>query len=87
MICQVSNDSLSLRQPVRVTCLAHAYQSTTNIHVGTQLGHLRRYDTRAARKPVADYKDVLRKGNGIEAVETGLAEQCVVPAVCASPSC
>ncbi|KAG7452565.1 uncharacterized protein BT62DRAFT_925121 [Guyanagaster necrorhizus] len=70
----VSNDSLSLRQPIRVTSLA--YLSTESPHhflVGTQLGHLRRYDTRAARRPVADWIGIVKAGS-VRAVEKGFSE-------------
>ena len=36
---------------------------------------MRRYDTRAARKPVAEWKQI-SKGNGIGAVSKGHNEQC-----------
>ncbi|KAK0210700.1 hypothetical protein DFS33DRAFT_1405366 [Desarmillaria ectypa] len=70
----VSNDSLSLRQPIRVTSLA--YLSTGSPHhllVGTQLGHLRRYDTRAARRPVADWTGIVKVG-GVQTVEKGFSD-------------
>ncbi|KAH8980937.1 hypothetical protein EDB86DRAFT_2978133 [Lactarius hatsudake] len=65
----VANDSLSLRQPVHNTCLS--YLSTPQqLVAGTQRGDVRRYDTRAARKPVAEWKQVC-KGNGIGAIAKG----------------
>jgi len=65
----VSNDALSLRQPVHNTCLI--YLSTPQqLVAGTQRGDVRRYDTRAARKPVAEWKQI-SKGNGIGAVAKG----------------
>lgn len=68
----VANDSLSLRQPVHNTCLS--YLSTPQqLVTGTQRGDVRRYDTRAARKPVADWKQI-SKGNGIGAVAKGHSE-------------
>lgn len=72
---QVANDHLTLRQPVRVTCLAHAPDSTSRIFAGTQLGHLRQYDTRAARKPVSDWRSVFPSKKGIETMEAGFREQ------------
>ena len=73
---QVANDSLSLRQPVHNTCLA--YLSTTHQHLlaGTQRGDIRRYDTRAARKPVAEWKRIVPAGsnNGIGTIEKGFHE-------------
>ena len=74
---QVANDSLSLRQPVHNTCLA--YISTTSQHLltGTQRGIVRRYDTRVARKPVAEWKQIVpTSGNsGIGGIEKGFHEQ------------
>ncbi|KAK0450809.1 hypothetical protein EV421DRAFT_1775329 [Armillaria borealis] len=70
----VSNDSLSLRQPIRVTALS--YLSTGSPHhllAGTQLGHLRRYDTRAARRPVADWTGIVKVG-GVQTVEKGFSD-------------
>ncbi|PBK78095.1 hypothetical protein ARMSODRAFT_1010711 [Armillaria solidipes] len=70
----VSNDSLSLRQPIRITALS--YLSTESPHhllAGTQLGHLRRYDTRAARRPVADWTGIVKVG-GVQTVEKGFSD-------------
>ncbi|KAK0197163.1 hypothetical protein F5146DRAFT_1014318, partial [Armillaria mellea] len=70
----VSNDSLSLRQPIRITSLS--YLSTESPHhllAGTQLGHLRRYDTRAARRPVADWTGIVKVG-GVQTVEKGFSD-------------
>ncbi|KAN0140840.1 WD40-repeat-containing domain protein [Lactarius tabidus] len=65
----VANDALSLRQPVHNTCLS--YLSTPQqIVAGTQRGDVRRYDTRAARKPVAEWKQI-SKGNGIGSIAKG----------------
>lgn len=73
----VQNDGLGLRQPVRITSLT--YLSTpTNLLTGTQFGDLRRYDTRAARRPVSNWKGVGKVG-GIKAIEKGLANQSVRP--------
>ncbi|KAK0503208.1 hypothetical protein EDD18DRAFT_1063355 [Armillaria luteobubalina] len=70
----VSNDSLSLRQPIRITSLS--YLSTGSPHhllAGTQLGHLRRYDIRAARRPVADWTGIVKVG-GVQTVEKGFSD-------------
>ncbi|KAK0459674.1 uncharacterized protein EV420DRAFT_1537129 [Desarmillaria tabescens] len=70
----VSNDSLSLRQPIRVTSLAYlSAESPHHLLVGTQLGHLRRYDTRAARRPVADWTGIVKAG-GVQTVEKGFSD-------------
>ena len=52
------------------------HSSQRHLLTGTQLGDIRRYDTRAARRPVAQWKGV---GNleGIKKIEEGFAEQCV----------
>ena len=62
------------------TCLT--YLSTTTSHhlvAGTQRGDIRRYDTRAARKPVAEWKQIVPTGNknGVGALEKGFHEQYV----------
>ncbi|KAL7283312.1 hypothetical protein ACG7TL_002741 [Trametes sanguinea] len=71
------NDHLSLRQPVHNTALTYLQPSTSVAHqhllVGTANGSVRRYDTRAARRPVADWKGVGKTG-GISTVEKGLHE-------------
>jgi ribosome biogenesis protein NSA1 len=60
---------------VHNTCLT--FLSTPQlILAGTQRGDVRRYDTRAARKPVAEWTQI-SKGNGIGGVEKGYHEQCV----------
>ncbi|KAI0064617.1 hypothetical protein BV25DRAFT_1781958, partial [Artomyces pyxidatus] len=68
----VANDALSLRQPVNNTCLAFSSPSQRHLVVGTQLGDVRKYDTRAARRPVANWavKETAKIG-GIRAVENG----------------
>ena len=75
---QVPNDGLSLRQPVHNTSLTylHASGSASQHHLlaGTDYAHVRRYDTRAARRPVADWKGIGKEG-GIRTVEKGFAEQ------------
>ncbi|TFY66144.1 hypothetical protein EVG20_g4943 [Dentipellis fragilis] len=71
----VANDTLNLRQPVNNTCLAYlsASGSHSRIAVGTQLGNVRQYDTRAARRPVVDWKNVAKVG-GVRAIEKGFHE-------------
>jgi hypothetical protein len=71
---QVANDSLSLRQPVHNTCLTFL-STPQQLLAGTQRGDVRRYDTRTARKPVAEWKQIA-KGNGIGGVEKGFHEKC-----------
>ena len=74
---QVANDNLGLRQPVHNTSLAFISSTSTSAHdiaAGTQYGHVRRYDTRAARKPVADWDKIATIG-GVRAVQKGLNEQ------------
>ncbi|KAF8077995.1 hypothetical protein FPV67DRAFT_1402757 [Lyophyllum atratum] len=70
----VNNDSLGLRQPLRITSLTYLTPSSTSNHLaaGTDLGNVRRYDTRAARRPVSDWK--VGKVGGIKAVEMGMSE-------------
>ncbi|KAI0341727.1 hypothetical protein BDW22DRAFT_1332193 [Trametopsis cervina] len=74
------NDSLNLRQPVRNTAFAYLQPSTSpsqqHILVGTQFGDVRRYDTRAARRPVSNWKGIGKVG-GIGAIENGLTEHQV----------
>ncbi|KZT69002.1 hypothetical protein DAEQUDRAFT_298805 [Daedalea quercina L-15889] len=73
----VPNDGLSLRQPVHNTSLTYLQPSpsTSQHHLlaGTHYGHVRRYDTRAARRPVADWKGIGKVG-GVRTVEKGFAE-------------
>lgn len=82
---QVPNDFLGLRQPIRITSLTYISPSPSasqhHLLAGTQLGDLRRYDTRAARRPVCDWQS-LGKVGGIKVVEKGLSEQ-YVPALLA----
>ncbi|KIK59864.1 hypothetical protein GYMLUDRAFT_245061 [Collybiopsis luxurians FD-317 M1] len=63
------NDHLGLRQPIRTTTLSYLFSSSEHLLAGTQLGSVRRYDTRAARKPVSDWK--IAKTGGIEALAQG----------------
>ena len=73
---QVANDSLSLRQPVHNTCLTYISTKSQQLLAGTQRGAVRRYDTRVARKPVAEWKQIVPNG-GIGCIEKGFHEQCV----------
>jgi ribosome biogenesis protein NSA1 len=80
-VIKVPNDNLSLRQPVHVTSLSYLSSSiqgpsTTHLIAGTNDGHVRRYDSRAARKPVADWRSIAKAG-AIKAIEDGHAEQWV----------
>lgn len=75
----VPNDSLSLRVPVHNTSLAFLADNTSpssghHLLTGTQIGNVRRYDTRAARKPVADWTGIVKAG-GVKRVENGVQEQ------------
>lgn len=74
IFAQVPHNNLQLRQPVRITAISHV--SPTNILAGTQLGSLKRYDIRAARKPVSDWEKVFT-GNTVTTVETGFSDQSV----------
>ncbi|KAJ6547511.1 hypothetical protein B0H19DRAFT_1306641 [Mycena capillaripes] len=68
----VQNDGLGLRQPVRITSLTYL-STSTHLLTGTQFGDLRRYDTRAARRPVSNWKNVGKVG-GVKVIEKGLAD-------------
>jgi ribosome biogenesis protein NSA1 len=48
---------------------------------GTQDGDVRRYDTRAARRPVANWKGLAKSGS-VRRVEKGLSEQYVNSMLC-----
>ncbi|EPQ58170.1 hypothetical protein GLOTRDRAFT_114648 [Gloeophyllum trabeum ATCC 11539] len=65
----VPNDFLSLRQPVHNTSLTYL-SSPNEILTGTMFGNVRRYDARAARRPVADWKGVSKVG-GVKLVHKG----------------
>ncbi|KAI0670485.1 hypothetical protein C8Q78DRAFT_974794 [Trametes maxima] len=73
----VPNDHLGLRQPVHNTALTYLQPSSSSAHqhllAGTATGNIRRYDTRAARKPVTDWKGIGKTG-GISTVEKGFHE-------------
>lgn len=73
----VPNDNLGLRQPIHITSLTYLSSSSSTSHhhllTGTQLGDVRRYDTRAARRPVANWKGIGKIG-GVNKVEKGFAE-------------
>ena len=72
---QVSPDSLGLRQPIRITSLSYLDPHFAHqLIAGTEFGDLRHYDTRAARRPVADYKG-LAKVSGIKVIKTGPQEK------------
>ena len=77
-VVQLPNDDLNLRQPVRNSALAFLHPSSTSsqhhILVGTQLGDVRRYDTRAARRPVANWVGIAKAG-GVGVVEKGCSEK------------
>lgn len=74
---QVPNDNLGLRQPVHITSLTYLSDSSSasqhNLLTGTQLGEVRRYDTRSARRPVSQWKGIGKMG-GVKRVEKGFAE-------------
>ncbi|KAF8610165.1 hypothetical protein BDV93DRAFT_601221 [Ceratobasidium sp. AG-I] len=78
---QLANDSLSLRQPVHITSLTFLHNAPTSsaqqpayhIITGNASGAVRRFDTRAARRPVANWENVAKTG-GIRSVECGRNE-------------
>ncbi|CAE6520431.1 unnamed protein product [Rhizoctonia solani] len=77
---QLPNDSLSLRQPVHITSLSFVQgseltgqQSSFHIITGNKNGALKRFDTRAARRPVANWENIVKIG-GIRNVEPGRNE-------------
>ncbi|CAE6457656.1 unnamed protein product [Rhizoctonia solani] len=77
---QLPNDSLSLRQPVHITSLSFiqdpgltSQQPSFHIVTGNKNGALRRFDTRAARRPVANWENIAKTG-GIRGVEPGRNE-------------
>jgi len=66
----VANDTLGLRQPVRITSLAFLDPHARCLIAGTELGDARRYDTRTDRRPVAEIKLIGRTG-GVRVVKKG----------------
>ncbi|KAH7103853.1 hypothetical protein BKA62DRAFT_670035 [Auriculariales sp. MPI-PUGE-AT-0066] len=74
---EVPNDNLNLRVPVHITSLCYAGlgSSATDIATGTSFGTIRRYDTRAKRRPAQDWHDVIPKNAAVRRVETGVSEQ------------
>ncbi|CUA72461.1 hypothetical protein RSOLAG22IIIB_01131 [Rhizoctonia solani] len=77
---QLPNDPLSLRQPVHITSLSFIQGSeltnqSSSFHIvtGNKNGALRRFDTRAARRPVANWENIAKTG-GIRNVESGRNE-------------
>jgi ribosome biogenesis protein NSA1 len=73
----VPNDHLGLRQPVQNTSLAFISSDHHHLVVGSQLGHVRRYDARAAKKPIADWKKLAKVG-GIRVVERAFGEHQIL---------
>ena len=74
---KLPNDSLSLRQPIHIKSLAYLPGSTPNsaqIVTGTETGDVRRYDSRAARRPVANWTEIGKIG-GVGVVQPGAHEQ------------
>ncbi|KAG6889308.1 hypothetical protein C0995_001964 [Termitomyces sp. Mi166 len=71
---QVQNDNLGLRQPLRITSLTYLAPSSVSHHLaaGTGLGNVHRYDTRASKRPVSDWK--IAKVGGIRSIEKGMSE-------------
>ena len=85
-VFKVPNDHLSLRQAVQNTAFTFLQTSGSIAHqhilAGTSSGNVRRYDTRAGRRPVSDWKNIGQTG-GVNTVERGFHEQYVKYA----PSC
>jgi ribosome biogenesis protein NSA1 len=80
VVVQVANDSLSLRQPVHNTCLTYLSTTSQQLLAGTQRGDIRRYDTRAARKPVAEWKQIVPAAashSGVGGVQKGFHDKYV----------
>ncbi|EAU88584.2 hypothetical protein CC1G_04290 [Coprinopsis cinerea okayama7 len=69
----LSNDSLSLRQPIRITALDFIQKPNTSLAVGNQAGDVQRYDTRSGRRPVAEWKSIGKSG-GIRTLASGVNE-------------
>ncbi len=75
---QLPNDSLSLRQPIHVASLAFIGDTSgtsipQHLITGSRYGAVRRYDTRAGGRPVANWTQF----NSIRKVHNGCSEQCV----------
>lgn len=70
----VQSDHLGLRQPLCITSLTYLAPFSNPYHLaaGTELGNVRRYDTRAARRPVSDWK--VAKMGGVRTVEKGFSQ-------------
>jgi ribosome biogenesis protein NSA1 len=64
---------------VHNTCLTHLSTTSQHLLAGTQRGDIRRYDTRVARKPVAEWKQIVPTGrnSGVGVIENGFHEQYV----------
>ncbi|KAF7294980.1 hypothetical protein MIND_01036100 [Mycena indigotica] len=74
----VQTDNLGLRQPIRITTLNYLPSaSSPQLLAGTQLGDLRRYDTRAARRPISQWAGIAKTG-GVKVLEKGLADHEVL---------
>lgn len=73
----VPNDFLGLRQPVHNTCLTYISPSGStgqqHLLAGTRFGDVRRYDTRAGRRPVSDFKGIGKIG-GVRTIGRGFSE-------------
>ncbi|KAL5490491.1 hypothetical protein ACEPAI_5324 [Sanghuangporus weigelae] len=72
------NDALSLRQQIHITSLSYLSSNAAGVggvHLvsGTEGGDIRRYDTRAARRPIANWTGVAKVG-GVGLVQAGLSE-------------
>lgn len=74
----VPNDSLGLRQPIRISSVTFLSSSLASQHLltGTLSGDVRRYDTRASRRPVAIWGGIGKIG-GVKLVKEGLNENGV----------
>ncbi|EJD53025.1 hypothetical protein AURDEDRAFT_142097 [Auricularia subglabra TFB-10046 SS5] len=72
----VPYDSLNLRVPVQISSLTFL-GNDHELLTGTSFGAVRRYDTRAARKPVANWTNVIAKEGSIRRVERGVSEHDV----------
>ncbi|KAF9500916.1 WD40 repeat-like protein [Pleurotus eryngii] len=67
----VPNDHLGLRQPIRMSSLTHLPNTSPHhLATGTQFGDVRLYDTRAARRPLSNWK-IFKDGSGVKTIEAG----------------